>query len=73
MRRLTLESPVKLAAERTARRAAQTDSGSIDAVLEADFMAALNSQPPKREGATGKESLIFLRPDRRSSSSSEIQ
>jgi hypothetical protein len=54
MRRLTLESPVKLAAERTARRAAQTDSGSIDAVLEADFMAALNSQRPKREGATGR-------------------
>jgi hypothetical protein len=59
MRRLTLESPVKLAAERTARRVAQTDSGSINAVLEADFMAALNSQRPKREGATGKESLIL--------------
>jgi hypothetical protein len=54
MRRLTLKSPVKLAAQRTAVRIAQTDSGSINVVPEADFMAAPTHNYRNGKGARGR-------------------
>jgi hypothetical protein len=60
--RLTLKSPVKLTARRTARRIAQTDSGSINAALEADFIAAPTHNDRNGKGATGKAPLMFTWP-----------
>jgi hypothetical protein len=54
MRRLTLKSPVKLAAQRTAIRISQTDSGSINVVPEADFMAAPTNNHRNGKGARGR-------------------
>jgi hypothetical protein len=54
MRRLTLKSPVKLAAQRTAIRIAQTDSGSINVVPKADFMAAPTNKYRNGKGARGR-------------------